>query len=256
MMPALPSIFLRAPIAHRGYHDLSQHRSENSISAMRAAMAEGYGIELDVQPSADGEPMVFHDDTLDRLTVETGPIRNRTAAELSRILLNGGPDHIPTLAEVLALVAGRVPLLIEIKDQDGANGPNVGPLEAAVAETLSGYGGPVALMSFNPHSMAAMARFAPQLPRGLVTCGYTAEDWPEIPAPRRAELAAIVDYDAVGACFISHQASDLAEARVAELKAAGAAVLCWTIRSAKAEEEARKIAQNVTFEQYPARNPS
>ena len=157
-MPRLPDIFLTTPIAHRGYHDRSAGRRENSLSAFSAAIAAGYGIELDVQPSSDGVSMVFHDDTLDRLTDQTGPIRDRTAAELGALRLKDSTDTSPTLSAVLDLVAGQVPLLIEIKDQDGANGPNVGPLEEAVAKTLNGYSGPVALMSFNPHSMAVIAR--------------------------------------------------------------------------------------------------
>lgn len=251
-MPQLPPPFLRLPLAHRALHDRAAGRPENSRAAVRAAVAAGYGIEIDVQPSADGMPMVFHDYELDRLTAETGPIMGRTAAELAAIRLNDAGDGIPTLIEVLALVGGKVPLLIEIKDQDGANGPRVGPLEAAVAEAVSGYGGPVAVMSFNPHSMAEMARHAPDLPRGLTTCAFPAADWPLVPEARRAELRAIPDYDRTGACFISHQAGDLSAARVAELKGRGAAILCWTIRSREAEAEARKIADNITFEHYLA----
>ena len=255
-MPRLPDIFLTTPIAHRGYHDRSAGRRENSLSAFSAAIAAGYGIELDVQPSSDGVSMVFHDDTLDRLTDQTGPIRDRTAAELGALRLKDSTDTIPTLSAVLDLVAGQVPLLIEIKDQDGANGPNVGPLEEAVAKTLNGYSGPVALMSFNPHSMAVIARAAPNLPRGLTTCSYPAHDWPDIPPADRVWLATIPDYDRVGATFISHEAADLTRPRVAELKAAGAAILCWTIRSVEAEAKARQIAQNITFESYPAAIPS
>jgi glycerophosphoryl diester phosphodiesterase len=255
-MPRLPNTFLAAPIAHRGYHDRSAGRRENSLSAFKAAIGAGYGIELDVQPSSDGVPMVFHDDTLDRLTDQTGPIRDKTAAELGALRLKDSTDTIPTLSAVLDLVAGQVPLLIEIKDQDGANGPNVGPLEEAVAKTLIGYSGPVALMSFNPHSMAVIARVAPHLPRGLTTCSYPAHDWPAIPPADRARLATIPDYDRVGATFISHEAADLTRPRVAELKAAGAAILCWTIRSVEAEAKARQIAQNITFENYPAAIPS
>lgn len=255
-MPALPDIFLTLPIAHRAFHDREAGRPENGMEAIDAAITAGYGIEVDIQPSSNGVPMVFHDDTLDRLTEANGPIKDRTATDLAALTLKGGATGIPTLAQVLAKVAGRVPLLIEIKDQDGANGPNVGPLEAAVAAMLKGYNGPVALMSFNPHSVAALARLAPDLPRGITTCSYPAKDWPAIPTAGRARLAAIPDYDRVGAAFISHEAADLANPRVAELKAAGAAILCWTIRSLQAEAEARKVAQNITFERYTAAIPA
>jgi glycerophosphoryl diester phosphodiesterase len=252
MIP-LPTAFLGPPLAHRGYHDRTAGRPENSRAAFAAAIAAGYGIECDVQLSADGRAMVFHDHDLGRLTPERGPVRQRSAAELGRIPLRGAEgEGIPTLAEVLRLVAGRSALLVEIKDQDGAMGPAIGALEAAVAEDLRGYDGPVAVMSFNPHSVAAFAERAPDVARGLTTAAWHARDWPLIPAHVRERLRGIPDYDRVGAGFISHEAKDLGRPRVAELKARGAAILCWTIRSAEAEAEARRVAHNVTFEGYPA----
>lgn len=252
----LPPAFVHIPIAHRALHDRSQGRIENSRAAVRAAVAAGYGIEIDVQPSSDGVAMVFHDDALDRLTGEAGPMRARTAAELGAIALTDGDEGIPTLAEVLAIVAGQVPLLIEIKDQSYVLGPVDGRLERAVARDIAGYDGPVAVMSFNPHSIAAMAEAAPAVARGLVTCAFTNDEAMRLPQEHRAALAAIADFDRVGASFISHHATDLAMARVAELKAQGTPVLCWTIRSPEAEAEARKIADNITFEGYAAAIPA
>ncbi|WP_420854806.1 glycerophosphodiester phosphodiesterase family protein [Salipiger pentaromativorans] len=251
-MPALPAAFLDRPVAHRALHDKAAGRPENSAEAIRAAVAAGYGIEIDLQPSSDGVAMVFHDYALDRLTAETGPVTERSAAELGAIPLLNGTAGIPTLSQVLELVAGRVPLLIEVKDQDGAMGPDVGPLEAAAAETLAGYDGPVALMSFNPHSVATLARLAPRIPRGLTTCGYTPEDTPGLPETARAHLRGILDFERTGASFISHHWRDLSNPRVQELRAQGVPVLCWTIRSPAEEAEARKVAQNITFEGYAA----
>ncbi|MEX1661407.1 glycerophosphodiester phosphodiesterase family protein [Thioclava sp. 15-R06ZXC-3] len=247
---ALHPAFLNLPIAHRALHDTAAGRPENSLAAMRAAIAAGYGIELDLQSSADGEVMVFHDYSLHRLTEETGPVKGRTAAELSNIALRGGDEGIPTLAEVIALVDGRAPLLIEIKDQDGAMGPNVGQLEAAAAELLRDYPGPLAVMSFNPHSIAAFSNAAPAICVGLTTSAYDAQDWQLLPAARRDALRSIPDFDAVGAQFISHEAKDLDSPRVADLKARNVPVLCWTIRSLEAELQARRMANNVTFEGY------
>ncbi|MFD1748354.1 glycerophosphodiester phosphodiesterase family protein [Salipiger marinus] len=251
-MPALPPAFLDRPIAHRALHDRALGRPENSRAAITAAIAAGYGIEMDLQLSSDGCAMVFHDDLLDRLTGASGPLRQRRAADLAALRLRDSDEGIPTLAEVLDLVAGRVPLLIEVKDQDGGMGANVGTLERAAVADLAGYRGPVALMSFNPHSVAALADLAPDLPRGLTTDGYEAEGWPTLSASRRAELREIPDYDRTGASFISHHWRDLARPRVAELAEAGAEVLCWTIRSPEAEAEARQIARNITFEGYLA----
>ncbi|WP_322890392.1 MULTISPECIES: glycerophosphodiester phosphodiesterase family protein [unclassified Yoonia] len=248
----LPLAFLSRPIAHRALHDRKAGRVENSIAAIKAAIAAGYGIEIDVQLSSDGQAMVFHDDTLDRLTAQTGPVRARSRAELEQIALKDDTGTIPALADVLALVAGQVPLLIEIKDQDGNMGPDVGPLEEATCAALADYKGDVALMSFNPHSMAACRALAPAIARGLVTSAYDPVFWPELTRAVCDHLRQIPDYDRVDACFISHEALDLARPRVAEIKATGAPVLCWTIRSAMAEAKAREIADNVTFEGYLA----
>jgi glycerophosphoryl diester phosphodiesterase len=149
-------------------------------------------------------------------------------------------------------VNGQVPLLIEIKDQDGEMGPDVGPLEKATADALADYTGDVAVMSFNPHSVAAMAQLAPQIPRGITTSSYLPEFWPEVPGDRRDELREIPDYTRTGACFISHEADDLDRRRVSDLKSDGARVLCWTVRSPEAEAKAREVAENVTFEGYRA----
>ncbi|MDP1669223.1 glycerophosphodiester phosphodiesterase family protein [Phaeovulum sp.] len=252
MMPALHPDFLRIPLAHRAFHDATAGRPENSIEAVRAALSEGYGIEMDIQPSADGVPMVFHDYDLERLTGMPGNITGLSADALGRLPLLGGREAVPTLARVLAEVAGRVPLLIEIKDQSGASGPEVGALERAVADALRGYAGPVAVMSFNPHSVAAFHAAAPDVAVGLTTAAYLPEDYPELLGAVCDHLRDIRDYERVGASFISHEAADLARPRVADLKARGAAVLCWTIRSPEAEAAARKIAHNITFEGYAA----
>lgn len=255
MIPQLPDVFLGAPIAHRALHDLTQGRPENSRAAIRAAIAAGYGIEIDVQLSADDQAMVFHDYDLARLADAKGMVRDTAAAVLAGTRLRGGSDGIPTLGEVLELVAGRVPLLIEIKDQDGAMGPDVGSLERAVAEALRGYQGPHAVMSFNPHSVMAMARLLPEVPRGLVTGSYDPESW-GLPADLCESLRQIPDYEAADCSFISHEFKDLDRARVAELKAQGANVLCWTIKSPEDEALARNVAQNITFERYMAALPT
>ncbi len=255
-MTPLPPAFLHAPFAHRAYHDASAGRAENSPAAIRAAVTAGYGIEIDVQPSRDNVAMVFHDYDLKRLTGETGPIRQRTAKALGEITLAGGPDTIPTLSEVLDIIDGQVPLLIELKDQDGAMGPDIGALEQSVESALSGYTGPVALMSFNPHSVAALADRMPDRPRGLTTCAFLPDDWPILNAATRRRLAGIPDVARVGASFISHDVRDLASARVSEIKAQGIPILCWTVRSRASETQAREIADNVTFEGYAAPIPA
>jgi len=256
MHSPLPAPFRTTPIAHRGYHNRAAGRPENSRAAVQAAVAAGYAIEIDLQLSSDGQAMVFHDYDLNRLTDATGPLATRSAAALAGIPLKNGSDGIPTLPEILHLISGRVPLLIEIKDQDGAMGPDTGALEAATARALEGYPGPVAVMSFNPHSMAEMARLAPHIPRGITTSAYDPADWSPLPARVCDHLRAIPDYGRVGASFISHEWQDLLRPRVAALKAEGAVILCWTIRAPEAESTARHSADNITFENYPAPLPA
>lgn len=234
----LPTAFLDRPIAHRALHGPTA--PENSRAAIEAAIAAGYGIEIDVQFSRDGVPVVFHDYALNRLTSTSGALAQHSAAELTALTLMGTEETIPTLAEVLDLVAGRVPLLVELKDQDGALGPNTGALEQATCALTAAYDGPLALMSFNPHSVAALT--GPHA-KGLTTCAFDSTHWPHIPESRRAELRArpeTVD-------FISHRHSDLP--RVADW---GLPTLCWTIRSPDEARAAREIAQNITFEGYAA----
>lgn len=249
--PILPRSFVTTPFAHRALHDVADGRPENSRAAIRAAIAGGYGIEIDVQLSGDGAAMVFHDYHLERLTDVQGAVQLLTADALKATPLRGGNEGIPDLAEVLEIVAGQVPLLIELKDQDGAMGPKVGALEQATAQGLTGYTGDVAVMSFNPHAVAAMQVLAPDVPRGLTTSSYKPDDWP-LSEEICALLRGIPDYDRVGASFISHEVSDLTRPRVAELKNAGAVVNCWTVRSAEQEALARQVADAITFEGYLA----
>ncbi len=248
----LPPEFLNRPFAHRTLHDASDHRPQNSLAGARAAIAAGYGIEVDLQLSKDGLPIVFHDYSLERFTQETGAVAQQTAQELAAIVLRHGSAGIPTFAALLALVAGRVPMLVELKDQDGALGPNTDALEKSVSDLARGYAGPLALMSFNPHSMAKCATYAPDVPRGLVTETFTRAKWELVPERRLNELNTIPDYDRVGASFISHRWTDLQTPPVAAVKAKGGKVFCWTVKSEKEEQQARQVADNITFEQYLA----
>ncbi|MEM9899663.1 MAG: glycerophosphodiester phosphodiesterase family protein [Pseudomonadota bacterium] len=247
--PMLPPVFLVVPFAHRGLHDLAAGRPENSRAAIAAAIDHGYGIEIDLQLTSDNVGVVFHDYTLERLTDGVGRVRTRTQGDLATLKLKGGTETVPSFAEVLALVAGRVPLLVELKDQDGALGDNVGTLEADVAKQIAEYEGPLAVMSFNPHSVSAMQALAPHIPRGLVTDSFTGSYW-DAPPERLAELAKISDFDRVGASFVSHEWQTLRSQPIKDLKVRGVPIFCWTIRSPSDEADAREVADNVTFEGY------
>jgi len=254
-MNRLHPSFFGAPIAHRGLHDASSGIIENSMSAIRAAIQNGYGIEIDVQPAKDLTPMVFHDYLLDRLTANRGPINSKSAEALGQTKLTGSDDGIPSLAQVLNEIDGHVPLLVEIKDQDTRLGPNVGDFQDKVCEVLADYSGPVAVMSFSPETIARVTKLDPDLSVGLVTDPFKAKDWPDVPAPRREDLAKISDAEALSIDFISHQQTDLTSPAVSRIKKGGLAVFCWTIRNAQDETRARQIADNITFEGYTPTRP-
>jgi len=242
--------FINGPIAHRTLHDITAGRPENSWEGLEAAIKLGCAVEIDLQLSSDGIPMVFHDYELGRLTDEIGLLNDHAASDLQNIALKGGVKTIPRFDEFMDYVAGRIPVLVELKDQDGALGGKLSQLEPVTCEVLRAYDGAVAVMSFNPDMIARCAMLAPDIPRGIVTDPFHQKDWPNVSAERRAELVKIPHYDAIGASFISHNRSDLGSDAVARIKSAGGTVFCWTVRSLDQDAKARQIADSVTFEGY------
>ena len=253
-MHALDPAFLKTPIAHRALHDASKGVFENCRSAIIAAIEHGYAIEIDLQLSADGRAMVFHDDTLDRLTDKRGDVSDYTAVELSRIKVGSGQDVIEPLEDILRLINGRVPLLIELKDQSRQLSQTDGRLEQATIDALSLYHGPVAVMSFNPHMIATMAKLSSDLPLGLTTGSFMDPTW-GIDAERIAHLSQIADFDPTRYSFVSHFALELTAPCIQTLQEQGAAIFTWTIRSPEAEAVARHTVDNITFEGYLAAHP-
>jgi len=245
---ALHPDFLRLPIAHRGLHGPGV--PENSRAAFRAAIEAGYGIELDVQPASDCTPMVFHDYDLSRMCGDEGFVVDLDPEDLSELRLGDSEEGIPTLNDVLRLVAGQVPLLIEIKDQDGRLGRGIGEVQDRVAALLQNYHGPVAVMSFNPHTVTAFGKAAPRVSRGLTSCKFDKDDWPMLDDETRARLSQLADFDSTGAEFLSHDWHDLENPAVTELRARGVPVLCWTITSAEQQSQTREQADNITFERF------
>ena len=160
------------PIAHRGLHDADNGVIENTPSAVRAAIAANYGIEVDVQITADGEAMVHHDDVLGRLTEGEGRLDQLTAAELKAVAFRGTGDRMMTLGELCDLVGGRVTMLVELKSKfDGDT-----RLPARVAAVLANYRGPVAPMSFDPTQLAHLQQINPALLRGIIAAKYRPQD--------------------------------------------------------------------------------
>ena len=168
--------------AHRGLHDLSEKIPENSIPAFALAAERGFGIELDVQLSSDGVPMVFHDETLERVCGVSGRLCEKSAAELRALLLCGIPGtHIPTLAEVLSLVDGRVPLLVEIKEH-----PSPSACAEAAAKLLDAYRGAYLVEAFHPLALHWFRKKRPQVIRGQLSAAFLRD--PKTRAPRYAVL--------------------------------------------------------------------
>jgi glycerophosphoryl diester phosphodiesterase len=242
LLSALDPLFAPAPApertrwlggrdyAHRGLHGSS--RIENSPSAFESAIQRGFGIECDVQRSADGQAMVFHDWTLDRLTGESGAVMDRTARQLGAIPLFGSTDTIPTLRQVLDLVAGRAPLLIEVKSK---REHGVASLCMAVRRTLEGYRGDHAVMSFDPRVARWFARQSPGTLRGLVV---TEENARTLSGKLRRHLAlwhARPD-------FLAYDVRDFPSKFAAAQRARGLPVLTWTVRSGELRAKARAHA--------------
>jgi len=225
------------PFAHRGLHGPGV--PENSRAAFEAAIAAGSGIELDVQASVDGEALVIHDYELDRLTEGHGTVRTLGAAELKRIRLRDSDETIPSLAEILALVAGRAPLLIELKSPER----RAAALSRAVDRALTGYKGPVAVMSFNPEVGHWFARHAARLPRGLVV-SEAGKGWRGIVQRHFALWRARPD-------FLAYDIRDLPSRFAAAQRATGMKVVAWTCRSLEDRARAAEHANQIIYEGAP-----
>ncbi|HBF98148.1 MAG TPA: glycerophosphodiester phosphodiesterase [Alphaproteobacteria bacterium] len=223
--------------AHRGLHDAKSDLPENSLAAFRAAATHGYGIELDVQRAACGTPVVFHDFTLDRMTGETGYVHTQTAASLSTLPLAGTGEKIPLLADLLAEIGGRVPLLIELKI---APRQRIGPLEQAVAHLLDAYHGPVAVQSFTPESVGWFAEMAPEFIRGQIAADFIRRPDRGMSWQDRLDWTKLWRSDVSQPHFVSYHVRDLPNPASRAVRRAGIPLICWTVRS----EDQRALAEN------------
>ena len=203
--------------AHRGLHGTG--RIENSASAFAAAVEAGLGVECDVQQSADGQAMVFHDWKLERLTGDAGLVRERTAEALRRTRLTGSEDIVGTLPDLLAQVAGRAPLLIELKSRRQVP---YAPLCRAVRAALDGYAGDAAVMSFDPRVVRWFARRAPGLVRGLVMSEERDRYW-------RASFRRHAWMWHARPHFLAYDVRDLPSRFAARQRERGLPLLTWTV---------------------------
>ena len=234
----LPDGLVSPPIAHRGLWGPGE-APENSLAAFDIACRRHFGIELDVRLSADGEAVVFHDERLERMTGAQAAVIDLRADELAATPLLGGPDRIPTLAEALNVIAGRVMLLVEIKAaQDGD-----GALEARVAELLDRYDGPAAVISFDAEALAWFAEHRPRRARGLDALGL--EDEGAVGAFATARELARPHF-----LVLEKQSVLTPVARAA--RAGGAPVIAWTVRSVEEAGAVGEHCDNFIFEGFTA----
>jgi glycerophosphoryl diester phosphodiesterase len=238
--------WLKRPIAHRGLHDETKGIVENSASAIEAAIAKGYAIEVDLQCAAHGAPIVFHDRTLDRLTAERGPVADRDVAALCGIPLRNSKDSILSLEGLLGIVGGRVPLLIEVKSTWGDDHT----YERNIAAALAAYKGHVAVMSFDPECVAAFRRVAPSLPRGLIAERFEDKHyWLELPAGQRFTMRHLLTAAMARPNFIAYDIRALpALAPGIARDVFGLPLLTWTVRSEADKANARLFADAMIFE--------
>ena len=245
-MPGLDWLTAR-PIAHRGLHD-GASAIENTTSAFQAAIDGGYGIETDVQITSDGEAMVHHDFALGRLTLGSRQLAAMTASGLKEVPFKATSDRMITLGELCEFVAGRVPLLIELKSRFDADLR----LANRAAEVVKTYPGPAALMSFDPTFIAALREIAPALPRGIVAERYYKHsEWHDLSASQKRSLAFLLHLPRSRPHFVAYHVKDLPSLgpwiarHILRLP-----LLTWTVRSEEDRQRARKQADQMIFEDF------
>ena len=225
------------PVAHRGLHN--EKFPENSLGAFQNAVDNGFPIETDIHLSIDGELVVFHDDSLKRMTGDERTVEDVMLAELMSFKLQNSQYYIPSFDELLQLVGGKVPLLIEIK-----NSGRVGALEQKLIDTLSSYDGEFAIQSFNPYSLSYIKKRAPKFVLGLLACSFKDE---KLAFYKKFILKRLFLLKKSGAKFINYDIKELPSKRVSKT---GLPVLCWTARSQADFVASKSLARNIVFENF------
>ena len=216
--------FIRRNYAHRGLHDNDKRIPENSEAAFRAAAERGYGIELDVRLTADNEPVVFHDDDLDRMCDSPGRIDETTTEELAAMHLRGTTETVPTLNQALDAVDGRTPVIIEIK-----HGHNDKLLCEKVLERIDSHAGHFCIQSFDPRILCWFRKNAPDIVRGQLICSPE-ELRQELPASLAFVIRQAITNLFTRPHYIAHKLGQKALG-VRLCEALGAMRFCWTSRS-------------------------
>jgi len=236
------------PIAHRGLHDAAIGTVENTAGAVHAALAAGYGIEVDLQISADGEAMVHHDAVLGRLTEGEDRLDQLTSAELKRVKFRGSAERMLSLGDLCDLVGGRAALLPELKSRfDGDR-----RLAERVATLLSGYKGPVAPMSFDPLQLQVLRQKAPRLPRGIVAAKYKPHPyWDQMPARLRCTMGSLLPALPARPQFVAYMVENLpALAPWIARHILCLPLITWVVRTEAGRQRATRYADQFIFEGF------
>jgi glycerophosphoryl diester phosphodiesterase len=236
------------PIAHRGLHDAAAGIIENTDAAVRAAIDARYGIEVDLQISADGEAMVHHDDVLGRLTDGEGRLDRMTAVALKRVPYRGSATRMMTLGELCDLVGGQIAILPELKSRFDGDAR----LPARVAAVLSAYKGPVGPISFDPMQLAVLRQKAPFLPRGIVAAKYRPHPyWDQMPPALRRGMGSLLPALAARPHFVAYRFADLpAFAPWVARHIFRLPLVTWVVRSQAERQRAACLADQIIFEGF------
>lgn len=248
-IPLDRATFVR-PVAHRGLHDHERCVVENSAGAFRAAIAKNYAIECDLRPARGGEPVVFHDDTLERLMEARGPVAAHSVQGLKRFRYKLADEAILSFAEFLELTNSAVPLMVELKNEWEA--PDFTFLEQ-VAKLAQTYKGPIVLKAFDPALMAALRHLAPKIPRGIVAGKYTTDGWwsDRLGPWRRFGLSNLLYSGAVRPSFISYHLNDLPRFATSTARSVfNLPLFAWTVRTKSDHARAAQLADAPIFEGY------
>lgn len=239
------------PVAHRGLHDRAGGVIENSASAFEAAIAGGYAIECDLQLTADGVPVVFHDPDRERLQGVPGLVADTTLSEMTAtpLLDSKAGDRPQTFAAFLEQIGGRALLQVELKHQRDI--ANTQLLARAAAEALKAYDGPVTVESFDPNLITLVRRFGFTGPRGIITYDYAPDSWhAELTEAQRFTLRHLLHWHETQFDFISCARDALDLPAIAFWRALGKPVTAWTVKSqAEADSVAGKVDQ-IVFEGF------
>ena len=234
--------FRNVKFAHRGLHNT--RRAENSMSAFAAAADMGYGIELDVRLSSDGELVVYHDDGLERVAGQRGLVKDYTADELGSMKLLNTEDTIPRFSDVLKLINGRVPLLIEIKETTKDNSVSL-----ALVDMLRGYNGEYIIESFNPLSLRTVRKNLPGATCGILSHRYM--KYEPYRKPLYFLLQALLFNRIANPAFVAYDHHHWSSVSLIAARILGATTMAWTVRSEKEEKLAYKHGfDTIIFENY------